>query len=113
MPDGPAGRLIDMASSPDVIERAQAGDEPRRALIRTLVEHGGFEPPTPCLPGKCSPAELMPRAFAVYTWVYGPKGAAAGGLAGAAADGQGAYDQQGHGDDQHARELGGGEAAQL
>src|SRR5262245_13426769 len=24
------------------------------------VEHGGFEPPTPCLPGKCSPAELMP-----------------------------------------------------
>ena len=27
----------------------------------TGVEHGGFEPPTPCLPGKCSPAELMPR----------------------------------------------------
>ena len=25
-----------------------------------MVEHGGFEPPTPCLPGKCSPAELMP-----------------------------------------------------
>jgi hypothetical protein len=34
----------------------------RRALeIDFGVEHRGFEPRTPCLPGKCSPAELMPR----------------------------------------------------
>ena len=29
------------------------------------VEHRGFEPRTPCLPGKCSPAELMPRELKV------------------------------------------------
>lgn len=31
--------------------------------LELRVEHGGFEPPTPCLPGKCSPAELMPPWF--------------------------------------------------
>jgi hypothetical protein len=30
------------------------------------VELRGFEPLTPCLPGKCSPAELMPREPTVY-----------------------------------------------
>ena len=30
------------------------------------VEHRGFEPRTPCLPGKCSPAELMPRERRLY-----------------------------------------------
>ena len=30
------------------------------------VEHRGFEPRTPCLPGKCSPAELMPRELRLY-----------------------------------------------
>jgi hypothetical protein len=39
----------------------------RRALeIDFGVEHRGFEPRTPCLPGKCSPAELMPREPTVY-----------------------------------------------
>ena len=33
----------------------------------TRVEHRGFEPRTPCLPGKCSPAELMPREFKSVT----------------------------------------------
>jgi len=33
----------------------------RQFQVQFLVEHRGFEPRTPCLPGKCSPAELMPR----------------------------------------------------
>ena len=33
----------------------------RDLISISLVEHRGFEPRTPCLPGKCSPAELMPR----------------------------------------------------
>lgn len=33
----------------------------QRLLLTILVEVGGFEPPTPCMPCKCSPAELNPH----------------------------------------------------
>ena len=31
-----------------------------KCFERRMVEVGGFEPPTPCMPCKCSPAELNP-----------------------------------------------------
>ncbi len=30
-------------------------------LPRLVVENEGFEPSTPCVQGRCSPAELIPR----------------------------------------------------
>ena len=45
----------------------------------TRVEHRGFEPRTPCLPGKCSPAELMPLGTVdcnglAWTWTNQARG---------------------------------------
>jgi hypothetical protein len=45
--------------------RRTEGENAARLNSKIGVEHGGFEPPTPCLPGKCSPAELMPRDMGV------------------------------------------------
>ena len=43
------------------------------SVIRKSVEHGGFEPPTPCLPGKCEyvqirgiEIELCPLVYLAY-----------------------------------------------
>ena len=37
-------------------------DGPNLLCLHMLVEMSGFEPPTPCVQGRCSPAELHPHA---------------------------------------------------
>src|SRR5919201_1249640 len=70
-----AARVRFAAAVADPLRRSSAGNgsafapktwhsaaaSARVEFTRTSVEHSGFEPLTPCLPGKCSPAELMPR----------------------------------------------------
>ena len=40
----------------------------QRRPCHLLVEAGGFEPPTPCLQSRCSPAELRPLGGLSAVW---------------------------------------------